>query len=109
MPVYSLASHVIFEGQVTEDMKIKAPIEFTLEIADKFRKSGVREPFQMGSQFAKDAAELEKLIEQRESALDEAWQSTEVLDAKSTSFHSYYGTRITDIRRYSCAHRHSYG
>ena len=97
MPVYSLASHVIFEEQLTQDMKIKAPIEFTLEIADKFQKSGVREPFQMGSQFAKDAAELEKLIEQRESALDEAWQSTEVLYAKSTSFHSYYGTRIAEL------------
>jgi predicted nucleic acid-binding Zn-ribbon protein len=96
-PVYSLASHVIFEGQLLEDMKIKAPIEYTLEIADKFQKSGVREPFQLGSQFAKDAVELEKLIEQREGALDEAWQSTEVLYAKTTSFHSYYGTRIAEL------------
>lgn len=54
-PVYTLASHVIFEGQLLEDMKIKAPIEYTLEIVDKFQKSGVREPFQMGSQFAKEA------------------------------------------------------
>lgn len=96
-PVYSLASHVIFKDQLIQDMKIKAPIEYTLEIADKFQKSGVREPFQMGSQFAKDAAELEKLIEQRESELDEAWQSTEALYAKTTSFHSYYVTRIAEL------------
>ncbi|NRF93960.1 hypothetical protein HQN89_23825 [Paenibacillus frigoriresistens] len=58
-PVYTLASHVIFERQVLEDMKIKAPIEFTLEITDKFRKSGTKAPFHLGSQFSKEAAEIE--------------------------------------------------
>ncbi|KRE93197.1 hypothetical protein ASG89_06750 [Paenibacillus sp. Soil766] len=96
-PVYTLASHVIFEGQLLEDMKIKAPIEYTLEIVDKFQKSGVREPFQIGSQFAKESAELEKLIEQRESSLDEAWQNAEELHARTTNFHSYYRTRVTEL------------
>lgn len=96
-PVYTLASHVIFEGQVLEDMKLKAPIEYTLEIADKFQKSGVKEPFQLGSQFSKKAAELEKLIGQREDALDEAWQSAEVMHSRMNSFHSYYQSRIADL------------
>jgi hypothetical protein len=96
-PVYSLASHVIFENQLLEDMKIKAPIEYTLEIADKFQKSGVREPFQLGSNFAKEAAEVEELIEQRERALDEAWKSMEDLYAKLALSHSYYRTRIADL------------
>ena len=82
-PVYTLASHMIFERQVLEDMKIKAPIEYTLEITDKFRKSGTKAPFQLGSQFSKEAAELEKIMDQRESALDEAWQSSEELHAKN--------------------------
>ncbi|MDD9267846.1 TadE/TadG family type IV pilus assembly protein [Paenibacillus sp. GCM10023248] len=38
-PVYTLGSHIIFERQVLEAMKMKAPIEFTLEITDKFRKT----------------------------------------------------------------------
>ncbi|OCT14282.1 hypothetical protein A8709_25990 [Paenibacillus pectinilyticus] len=96
-PVYSLANHVIFERQLTQDMKIKAPIEYTLEIVDKFQKSGVKEPFQLGSQFAKEAAEVEKLIKQREDALDEAWHSTEAMNAKLTSYHTYYRTRIAAL------------
>ncbi|CAN7569762.1 hypothetical protein LJR153_004133 [Paenibacillus sp. LjRoot153] len=96
-PVYTLASHVIFESQLIEDMKIKAPIEYTLEIVDKFQKSGVREPFQIGSQFAKEASEIEKLIEEREGSLDEAWQSAEVLYTRTTEFHSYYRTRVAEL------------
>ncbi|GFZ88106.1 hypothetical protein GCM10008018_37780 [Paenibacillus marchantiophytorum] len=98
-PVYSLASHNIFQRQVLEDMKIKAPIEYTLEITDKFRKSGTKAPFQLGSQFAKQAAELEKLIEQREAALDDAWQSSEELVKKASTYHLYYQSRMTELDR----------
>lgn len=96
-PVYTLASHVIFERQVLEDMKIKAPIEYTLEITDKFRKSGTKAPFGLGSQFSKEAAELEKLMDQRESALDDAWQSAEEMHAKTSTYHAYYQTRIAEL------------
>ncbi|MBA2940070.1 hypothetical protein HZF08_17290 [Paenibacillus sp. CGMCC 1.16610] len=96
-PVYALASHEIFERQLLEDMKIKAPIEFTLEITDKFRKTGTKAPFQFGSQFSKEAAELEKLIDQREKQLDEAWQSSEELYRKTSLFHSNYQTRIAEL------------
>ncbi|NOU75421.1 hypothetical protein GC098_29235 [Paenibacillus sp. LMG 31458] len=96
-PVYTLASHTIFERQVLEDMKIKAPIEYTLEITDKFRKSGTKAPFHLGSQFSKEAAEIEKLLDQRESALDEAWQSSEELNEKISKYHAYYQKRITEL------------
>ncbi|MFD0697110.1 hypothetical protein ACFQZT_23850 [Paenibacillus sp. GCM10027628] len=96
-PVYSMASHVIFERQILEDMKIKAPIEFMLEITDKFRKSGTEVPFQQGSQFSKEAAALDKLLEQREKELDEAWKSSEELHAKTSSYHKYYVTRIAEL------------
>ncbi|BFT71657.1 TadE/TadG family type IV pilus assembly protein [Paenibacillus sp. P36] len=96
-PVYALASHEIFERQLLEDMKIKAPIEFMLEITDKFRKTGTKAPFQFGSQFSKEAAELEKLIDQREKQLDEAWQSSEELYRKTSLIHSNYQTRITEL------------
>jgi hypothetical protein len=96
-PVYSLASHEIFERQLLEDMKIKAPIEFTLEITDKFRKTGTKAPFQFGSQFSKEAAELEKLIDQREKQLDEAWQSSEELYRKTGISHTNYQSRIAEL------------
>ncbi|MBD0379385.1 TadE/TadG family type IV pilus assembly protein [Paenibacillus sedimenti] len=96
-PVYSLASHVIFERQVLEDMKIKAPIEFTLEITDKFRKSGTTVPFQQGSQFSKEAAELDKLLDQRENELDETWESSEELHTRTSAYHMYYTARIAEL------------
>ncbi|NQX64670.1 hypothetical protein HQN90_00885 [Paenibacillus alba] len=96
-PVYSLANHIVFEKQVLEDMKIKAPIEYTLEITDKFRKSGTTTPFQFGTQFSKNAAELEKLINQREEALDEAWESAENLHAQTQQYYTYYLARITEL------------
>ncbi|OPH47241.1 hypothetical protein BC351_12115 [Paenibacillus ferrarius] len=96
-PVYSLASHTVFEKQVLEDMKIKAPIEYTLEITDKFRKSGTTPPFQFGTQFSKNAAELERLINQREEALDEAWESAENLHAQTQQYYTYYLARITEL------------
>ncbi|TXK85409.1 hypothetical protein [Paenibacillus sp. N3.4] len=98
-PVYSLASHVVFQQQILEDMKIKAPIEYTLELTDKFRKSGTNVPFQQGSQFSKEGAELEKLLEQREGALDEAWSYSEELHLKISTYHSYYQARITELDR----------
>lgn len=96
-PVYTLASHEIFERQLLEDMKIKAPIEFTLEITDKFRKTGTEAPFHFGSQFSKESAELEKLINQREKQLDEAWQSSEELYRKTSISHTYYQSRIAEL------------
>lgn len=96
-PVYSLASHEIFERQLLEDMKVKAPIEFMLEITDKFRKTGTKAPFQFGSQFSQESAELEKLIEQREKQLDEAWQSSEELYRKTSISHAYYQSRIAEL------------
>ncbi|OAS16241.1 hypothetical protein [Paenibacillus oryzisoli] len=100
-PVYTLASHVIFEEQLLEDMKLKAPIEFTLEIVDKFQKSGVREPFHTSSQFVKDADAIEKLIGQRESLLDEAWQRAEELHGRTTEFHGYYRTRVAELDKFA--------
>jgi hypothetical protein len=96
-PVYSLASQTIFERQVLEDMKLKAPIEFALEITDKFKKSGASAPFQMGSQFSKDAEALEKLMDKRNEALDQAWTQAEALHEKTKESHSRYEGQINEL------------
>ncbi|MFC5453067.1 hypothetical protein [Paenibacillus aestuarii] len=96
-PVYSLASHVIFKQQILEDMKIKAPIEYTLEILDKFKKSGASDHFQEGSEFSQHADELGRLLEQREEALDEAWRYAEEMHAKTLSYHTFYQDRIRQL------------
>lgn len=50
-PVYSLANHTVFKRQVLEEMKYKAPIQFSLEIADKFKKTGLDKSMQRASVF----------------------------------------------------------
>ncbi|MGG1520220.1 hypothetical protein ABE504_32925 [Paenibacillus oryzisoli] len=96
-PVYALSSHVVFKQQVLEDMKIKAPIEFTLEIADKFTKQGMTEPFRFGSSFTQKAAEIERRIEEREQKLDEAWDTSEKLYKKLAGYHTDYAKRIAEL------------
>jgi hypothetical protein len=96
-PVYTLANHTVFKRQILEDMKFKAPIEFALEITDKFKKSGASSSFNQGSQFAKEAEALEKLIDKRDEELDEAWHLFQQLRAKVAIYHSYYASRLGEL------------
>jgi hypothetical protein len=96
-PIYSLASHPIFERQILEDMKLKAPIEFALEITDKFKKSGASAPFQSASQFSKEAEALEKLLDKRNDDLDQAWIHAKALHDKAIELHSRYEGEIVEL------------
>jgi hypothetical protein len=96
-PVYALANHTVFERQILEDMKFKAPIEFALEITDKFKTNGVASQLKQGSLFSKEAEKLEKLLDKREEALDEAWDHTQSLKNKINSLHTYYQARIQEL------------
>ncbi|MDD9267876.1 hypothetical protein ACFPES_12640 [Paenibacillus sp. GCM10023248] len=51
----------------------------------------------MGSQFSQNAAEVEKVIEEREKELDVAWQISEELHEKTTMYHTYYRSRIVEL------------
>ncbi|MBP1995244.1 hypothetical protein [Paenibacillus eucommiae] len=96
-PIYTLASHEVLQRQILEDMKLKAPIEFALEITDKFKKSGASAPFKIGAQYAKEAEALEKLLEKREEALNQAWDRAKALQKKTNDAHSYYGKKIEEL------------
>jgi len=76
-PMYMLSNHAVFEHQVLEEMKYRAPIEFALEITDKLQKPATTAIFQSGTKFSSNASSLEKLIDKREDALDDAWSRTE--------------------------------
>jgi hypothetical protein len=96
-PVYSLASHTIFERQILEDMKLKAPIEFALEITDKFKSSGASASFQSASQFSKDGEALEKLLDKRNDDLDQAWIQTMSMHDKAVELHLLYEREIDEL------------
>jgi hypothetical protein len=96
-PMYTLANQTVFLRQILEDMKYRAPIEFTLEIADKFKKTGATSLMKQGNVFSKEAEKLEALLEKREEALDDAWGQFEEMHNKTGTYHGYYQTRLREL------------
>lgn len=82
-PVYMLANPAVFKRQITEEMKVKAPVEFLTELADKFKKTGAAAAYTHGSGYYSYAARLENLYWRREAALDQAWVEARNLIAAS--------------------------
>jgi len=65
-----LGSQSIFKEQVLEEMKYKAPIEFSLEIIDKFNNTAITEQIHAVTALHKQLDQLEEFRIQREDALD---------------------------------------
>lgn len=97
-PMYMLSNHTVFERQVLEEMKYRAPIEFALEITDKLQKPTTISTMKSGSTFSKNAAKLEKLIEKREDALDSAWSRTEDINVRINQAYPYYTEKINQLQ-----------
>ncbi|MCD1260381.1 hypothetical protein B5M42_016330 [Paenibacillus athensensis] len=73
-----LGNHVVFEQQVLEDMKYKAPIEITLEMFDKFKQLAA--VMKTASAATKASKAMRKSYDSREKSLDSFWESRKALD-----------------------------
>jgi hypothetical protein len=71
--IYSLANQTVFHQQILEEMKYIAPLEYTLELANKFKKTEVTSQLNASKQFSENADKLENLLEDRNLALDATW------------------------------------
>lgn len=96
-PMLSLADPEAFRRQVLEEMKYRTPIEYALEIADKFKQTGIVGKFQQGRAFAEQAEMLERLLDRRERALDDAWEDWQRLYDKMKNDRSFYETRLKEL------------
>ncbi|MFC0214682.1 hypothetical protein ACFFK0_19945 [Paenibacillus chartarius] len=96
-PMATLAYPDVFKQQVLEEMKYRAPIEFTLEIADKLKNTGMASSLTQGKTFSEDATRLEALIVRREDALDEAWDVFERLHHVLLAEHATNGRRLREL------------
>lgn len=76
--LHSLANHTVFEHQLLEEMKYRAPIEFTRQLIDKFSK--VKSNVHEAQQYTENADQLEKLINLRDQHMNHAEQLIEQLD-----------------------------
>lgn len=66
-----LASHDIFRREVLEEMKYKAPIDLTIELASRFR--GVAPALKEAKASVDVLERMREAYDKREAALDEAW------------------------------------
>ncbi|BBI32071.1 hypothetical protein [Cohnella abietis] len=64
-----LANHEVFRRQILEDMKYKAPIDLTLELAERFR--GVSGAMKEAASTVDLLEKMRKAYERREAALDD--------------------------------------
>ena len=76
-PLYSLANTSVFTRQVELDMRYRAPIEYALEIYDKWKNRGVSDTIKGAATFQQLAQQLEQLWNLREKALDESWAAAQ--------------------------------
>lgn len=76
-PLYSLANTWIFTRQVEMDMRYRAPIDYTLEIYDKWKNREIFGAFKGAATFQQIAEQLEQLWNLREKAMDESWETAQ--------------------------------
>lgn len=93
--LYTLANPVEFERQILQEMKYRAPIAYTLELAEPFKRSGSSGAMRSASQFYDEAAKLEEIGEKRDEALDEAWAKAEQLARTAEGFSDKYESRLS--------------
>lgn len=69
-PGDSLGLHAVLERQILEEMKYKAPIDFTLELTERFR--GISPALREAANAANAMKELRELFDSRQRRLEEA-------------------------------------
>lgn len=97
-PLYTLGNHVIFEQQILQDMKYKAPVEFVTRMLEPFKQSGALGGLEQTSNYYEKAELLEDLIIQWHTALDEAWDETVNYNHQAIAFHDHYSGKLSGLQ-----------
>ncbi|PYI55877.1 hypothetical protein [Paenibacillus flagellatus] len=94
-PLYTLANRTVFERQVLEEMKYRAPVEFAVSVTDKLKnRSGATAMLAGVSAFADKAKQIGRLVDERESRLDDAWADARDLAEKASIYRGYYAKKL---------------
>jgi hypothetical protein len=97
--IYTLANQTVFHQQILEEMKYIAPLEYTLDLVNKFKKTEVPIQLNESKQFSENAEKLESLLEQRNQLLDDAWDSsTQYLQDAGTKA-LYYSEQVKELEK----------
>jgi predicted nucleic acid-binding Zn-ribbon protein len=95
--MYSLANHNVFNRQILEDMKYRAPVEFGMEIAEKFKKNGLAQSLKDTSDVFDNAAMLERKWDEVNKELDESWDQAQRLCRDAMEFQTRYKSRLEEL------------
>ena len=95
-PLHTLGNQVVFKRQILEEMKYRAPMEFALNVTDKFQ-SGTTAALTNASRFSRQAEQAERWVRQRESLLDEAWRLTQTLAADAERHYHFYAEKLAEL------------
>jgi hypothetical protein len=83
--LYSLAHQHVFEQQLLEEMKYKAPVEFGRNVVDKF--SNVSQRIRAARNFTDNASAIDKLVNQRDQVMEEVWNiSSKIMEQFDQSY-----------------------
>lgn len=96
-PLFTLANHVVFRQQMLEDMKYQAPIEFTMELLDRFKNSGLTKQLAQAAKFHEHANILEEKIKPWNEALEEAWEAAQDFIDRGKRLHLKYSGTLGEL------------
>lgn len=99
--MYSLANQLVFEKQILDEMKYKAPIEYSLALVNKFKKTGLSANLQATAQFSDLSEKLESLLKLRYDALETAWNDSLKFLTKAEAINQKYVKRLNDLNKLS--------
>jgi hypothetical protein len=94
IPMYSLGDHRLIYQQILEDMKYKAPIEFTRNLYDKW--SGKKEIVDQTIEEVHQAEGLDALLQQRENRLENAFNQVEQMITLIDDVYVSYNSKLSD-------------
>ncbi|WP_010273528.1 hypothetical protein [Paenibacillus senegalensis] len=97
-PLYTLGNHVIFQQQILEDMKYKAPLEFVSRILEPFKQSGALTGLEQTSNYYEKAELLEELIQQWHRDLDAAWDETVRYNHQAAALYDHYSGKLSELQ-----------
>ncbi|MEK8128578.1 hypothetical protein WMW72_11745 [Paenibacillus filicis] len=95
--MYPLSNHEILKRHILEEMKYRAPLSYSLELLDKWKRNGLASNLGQASRFGENAARLEKLLEERDSRLDEAWEEFVKIRQRAADITPFYRTQLRDL------------
>ncbi|MEX1029513.1 MAG: hypothetical protein WDZ91_05640 [Paenibacillaceae bacterium] len=94
VPMYTLGDHRLINQQILDDMKYKAPIEFTRNLYDKWK--GKKEMVDKTEEEVNQAEGIDALLQQRENRLESAFDHIKQMINLVEDVYVSYNSKLSD-------------